>query len=107
MGQAGCKITTMTDNPNDSTPLWYRASATNVVIFSLLWLGEFFLILLFLKNWVFHTGAAIYLLMIPWALIGLIMVVRPNWIPRILRVVEEKVERDMNRLDKWTPPGFP
>jgi hypothetical protein len=48
-----------------------------------------------------------YLLMIPWTLLGAIVFARPNWIIRMTRAVEEKAERDMERLGKWTPPGFP
>jgi hypothetical protein len=41
--------------------LWYRARAKNVVIFALMWLGEAFLVLKFLK-WVIHGSALVYLL---------------------------------------------
>jgi hypothetical protein len=96
----------MIDDRGRATELWYRASAKNVMVCALIWLGEPLLILTFIK-WVFHTSATLYLFMVPWAVFGLIMVVRPNWVMRIARVMKERAKRDMERFDKWTPPGFP
>jgi hypothetical protein len=61
----------MTDNRREPPGPWYRASAKNLMIFALMWLGEAFLILMFVK-WVIHGGAAPYLFMVPWTLLGLI-----------------------------------
>jgi hypothetical protein len=68
--------------------------------------GELLLFLIFVK-WVLHGSADLYWLIIPWALFGVIMVARPNWIIRMMHATEDKAKRDMERLDKWTPPGFP
>ncbi len=97
----------MNDDDQDSTGLlWCRASPKNAVIFALIWLGEACLILMFVK-WAFHRSALLYLLLIPWALIGLVILVRPQWVMRLHRVIAKKEKRDMERLGKWTPPGFP
>ena len=93
----------MEQNPVE---LWYRASAKNVVIFALMWLGEFFLILMFFK-WVIHGSALVYLLLFPWALFGLIMVVRPNWILRATRAFDKALEDAGALFEKRPPPGFP
>jgi hypothetical protein len=63
----------------------------NVVIFALIWLGEPFLILMFVK-WVIHGSAAVYLLLVPWMLFGLIGVVRPNWILGMTRAFDKALE---------------
>lgn len=92
----------MTNNEGSPPELWYRASPKNVSLFALIWLGEIFLILMLLK-WMFHTSAKIYLFLIPWALLGSIMVLRPDWITRLTQALEMKSDR----ADKWNPPGFP
>ena len=86
--------------------LWYRASAKNVVIFALMWLGELFLILMFFK-WVIHGSALVYLLLVPWAFFGSIMVVRPNWILRATRALDKALEDAGALFEKRPPPGFP
>jgi hypothetical protein len=86
--------------------LWYRASAKNVVIFALMWLGEFFLILMFLRR-VFHGSTAVYLLVFPWASFGLIMVARPNWILRATLALDKALEDAGSLFEKRPPPGFP
>lgn len=93
----------VTDNRRDLTELWYRASAKNVVIFALMWLGAAFLTLMFVKS-VIH--AAQYLLLVPWTLLGSTMVVRPDWIMRATRAWEKDLERVGEQLEK-RPPGFP
>ena len=93
----------MEQNP---TGRWYRASAKNVVIFALIWVGEPFLILMFVK-WVFHGSAAVYLLMFPLALFGLIMLVRPNWILGMTRAFDKALEDAGALFEKRPPPGFP
>ncbi len=103
---SGCNITTMTDNRPGTNELWYRASAKNTAIFALLWSGEAFLILMFIKR-VIHGSAALYLLMVPWTLLGLTMVVLPNWIVRVTRAWEKSLERVGENLEKRPPPGFP
>ena len=93
----------MEQNPGG---LWYRASAKNVVIFALMWLGEAVLTLMFFK-WVIHGSALVYLLLVPWALFGLIMVVRPNWILRATRALDKALEDAGALFEKRPPPGFP
>jgi hypothetical protein len=92
----------MTDDSRAPTEPWYRASPKNLTIFALIWFGEAFLILKFVK-WVIHGSTALYLLIIPWMLFGSIIVVRPNWILRMTRAFEG----ELGRSDKWNPPGFP
>jgi hypothetical protein len=96
----------MIDDRRDATEVWYRASAKNVMVFALIWLGEPLFVLMFIK-WVFHLSATWYLVMVPWAFLGLMLVVRPRWFMRIARAVKERFKRDMERFGKWTPPGFP
>lgn len=93
-------------NPLES----HRANPGWLVMFGLIWLGEGFLILTFVK-WTFHISAALYFLMIPWALLGVAMgwviLMRPKSIMEQARAMQEKEKRDSERLGKWTPPGFP
>jgi hypothetical protein len=65
------------------------------------------LLLLMLFKWMFHRSATVYLLMIPVALLASAVVARPNWFIRWAQSMREKNEQDMERLEKWTPPGFP
>jgi len=81
-------------------------TAKNAVIVALIGLGEAFLILMFLTR-VLHESTYLYLLMIPWALFLGIMIARPNCLIRMMRASNERAKRDMERLGKWTPPGFP
>jgi hypothetical protein len=92
----------MTNDDLTPTTLWYRASTKNLALFALIWLGEPFLILLFIK-WMFHGSAKLYLLLIPWALLGAIMVFRPAWIERMTRALNPSSDNS----SKWNPPGFP
>ena len=85
---------------------WHRASAKNVLIFALIWLGEAFLILKFLK-WVIHGSAGVYLLMAHWTALGLIMVVRPNWVLGSMRAFDKALEDAGALFEKRPPPGFP
>ena len=93
----------MTSNDTSiQTGAWYRTSPKNLALFTLIWLGEFLLTVLFFK-WLLHASAKIYLVAIPWVLLGAIMVFRPNWITRFTEVFE----LNSDRLNKWNPPGFP
>ena len=78
------------DRPNLTEPR-YRASAKNLLIFAVMWLGEGFLVLMFGK-WVTHETRAVYLLMVPWTLFGLIVVIRLNWILRLTRAFDKALE---------------
>ena len=93
----------MTDNPRGPSKLW---SVKNLMIFALAWLGEAFLILMFVKR-VIHGRAALYLFLVPWTLLGLMMVVRPNWIMRVTQAWQKDLERTGEQLEKRPPPGFP
>jgi hypothetical protein len=68
--------------------------------------GEGFVMLILLR-WPLHWGAVLYLLMIPWALPGASIFARPKWIVSVTRAAEKRDGRDMDRLGKWRPPGFP
>jgi hypothetical protein len=99
-------INAMTDDRRDATAFWYRTSSKNVMVFALIFLGEPLLILMFIK-WAFHMSATWYLVMIPWAIFGLMMVIRPYWFVRIERAMKERFKQDMARFGQWMPPGFP
>jgi len=43
-------------------------------------------------KWVIHGSAAVYLLLVPWMLFGLIGVVRPNWILGMTRAFDKTLE---------------
>jgi len=80
--------------------------AKNAVIVVLSGLGTTLLILIFVTR-VLHESAYYFLFMIPVAVYLGIMIVRPDWLLRMYRAKQERAERDLERLDKWTPPGFP
>lgn len=97
----------MTDDGYDSPLLWYRASAKNRVIFLAIWAGNGVLSLTFVK-WVVHGTAAVYWLLVPWTLFGLIMVaVRPSWILSVKHRTDEMLEQAAESFEKRPPPGFP
>jgi hypothetical protein len=90
------------DNHSSSTKPFYQTSTRNLFLFALIWLGEFLLISLLLK-WMFHATSKLFLILIPWALFGAIMVFRPNWIERMTRLLNPTSDN----ASKWNPPGFP
>ena len=96
----------MLDNPFEPTELWYRANPKNVVFFAATWFGEGLLSLMFVK-WVIHGSAAVYWLLVPWALFGLLMVLRPNWILKVTSVSNKMLEQAGESFEKKPPPGFP
>jgi hypothetical protein len=96
----------MTDNLRHPAQPRIRASPRNLMIFATLWLGEAFLILMFVK-WVIHGSASLYLFMVPWTLFGLILIVWPKWILRVTQAWEKKLERVGENLERRPPPGFP
>jgi hypothetical protein len=75
----------MTDDRQDPTKFW---STKKAVIFALVWLGEALLILLFVKE-VIHGSAVVYLVLVPWTLLGLIMVVWPELVYALCASVGE------------------
>ena len=77
-----------------------------MVTFALIWLGEALLCLKFVM-WVIHGSAALYFLMVPWGLFGLIMLVRPNWILNMQRTSDKALEQAGELFEKRPPPGFP
>jgi hypothetical protein len=96
----------MTDSRTNSTELWHRIGVKSCAIFALIRFGEAFLILAFFK-WVIHGSAALYLLVIPWVLFGVVIVARASWVMRAAEAIWGNAERDMERLGRWNPPGFP
>jgi hypothetical protein len=89
------------DNSGSMKP-FYQTSKKNLLLFALVWLGEFSLILLLIK-WMFHASPKLFLFLIPWALFGGIMVFRPNCIERMTRLLNPSSDN----ASKWNPPGFP
>jgi hypothetical protein len=85
---------------------WYRASARNVMIFAFIWLSSLVPIVLFLKL-IHASWVIICCLIAPWELVGLAMVVRPNWVDRYTRRWERELERTGEGLEKRPPTGFP
>jgi hypothetical protein len=96
----------MTSDHKDAPKLWHGTSVRTLVIFSFAWLGAPLLVIAFI-NLLFHMGAILYLIMVPWVLFGMIFVLRPNWGDRFARAIEEQEKRDSERFSKWKPPGFP
>jgi hypothetical protein len=90
------------DDNSSSTKPFYQTSTRNLLLFALIWLGEFFLILLLIK-WALHGTSKVFLFLIPWALLGAIMVFRPSWIERMTQALNPSSDNS----SKWNPPGFP
>ena len=84
---------------------WYRLGAKGVATFFAIWIGEPFLMLVFWK-WAAHTSDAPFLLMIPWTLLGVIIVVQPAWAVRWYRSLAERLKRqrwDLGHWGNWVP----
>ncbi len=90
----------MSGNSPSSKKWWPWASSKDLAIFGLIWWGEGFLILLFVES-ILRLSPLLYLLMLPWSGLGLIMAARPNWIMRMNRTIEDKINRDMEKGSKW------
>jgi hypothetical protein len=69
-----------------------------------IWVVEPFLMLM-LARWLFHLSAAWYWLLLPWGVLGVLMVTHRSAVVRLSRRIEDRMQRDMERLDKWTRPG--
>jgi hypothetical protein len=97
-------IDMLQDQPNIAQKLGPK----RVIVFAVIWLGEVFLVLMFAK-WVVHGSSTIYLLLVPWALLGLIILVRPNWLvpPNWISRLYDTDEKTEQRWKNWNPPGFP
>jgi uncharacterized protein (DUF58 family) len=95
----------MTDKRNDPTRLWYRSSAKNVLIFVLIWLGAAFPALMFIRT--AHWTVALYLLLVLWAALGSMMLLRPNWLLRLTRAWQKESEEIGEQLEKRPPTGLP
>ena len=102
----GCSITKMTINRDESPDPQHTTNRKLAIIIAAICSVEAFLLLMLFK-WMFHRSATVYLLMIPVALLASAVVARPNWFIRWAQSMREKNEQDMERLEKWTPPGFP
>jgi hypothetical protein len=84
---------------------WYRLGAKGVAIFFAIWIGEPLLMLVFWK-WAAKTSSALFLLMIPWSLFGIIIVLQPAWAVRWYKPVAERLKRqrwDLGHWGKWVP----
>ena len=57
-------------------------------------------------KWVIQGTAAVYLLLVPWTLFGLIIVVCPNWILRMTRAVDKILEQAWEPFEKRPPPSL-
>jgi hypothetical protein len=96
----------MIEKQGAGTELWYRASARNVVIFAIAWLLPWLPIVLFLRR--IHVGPIFISLVVgPWVLVGLAMVVRPNWVERARQRWERELERVGEGLERRPPTGLP
>jgi len=93
------------ENPVLREPSLFR-NAKSKVVFAVVWFGSAFLILAFWKS-AAHHGSAIYFITVPWVLIGLLVLVRPVWIMRAMLAQEKTIEKDLERAEKWIPPGIP
>jgi len=93
----------MSRDRKDRPELWPTHGRKSAAVFAVIWAGEGFLIMTFAK-WVAHGSAVYYWPMIPWTVLGSILLLRPNLLRRVKEAGEQKMERDMSRLDKWTPP---
>jgi hypothetical protein len=102
---ADCEGLAMPNGRDNPTELWYRASAKNMVFFVLIWLGAASPVFMFIK--MIHGSVALYLFLVPWALLGLTMLVRPNWLLRITRAWQKESERMGGQLEKRPPTGLP
>jgi membrane protein implicated in regulation of membrane protease activity len=71
-----------------------------------IWLGEPVLFVM-LARWLFHVSVAWYLLMLPWDVLGVLMVTHRSAALRLSRRFEDRMQRDMERLDKWKFIPFP
>jgi hypothetical protein len=96
----------MIDKNRDGTKLWYRASPRNIVVFAIVWLGSQVPIVLFLRRIHVSTVIICFLIM-PCVLLGLIMVVRPNWVERMRGVWDRELERVGEGLERRPPTGLP
>lgn len=96
----------MTDNGYDPPMLWYRASAKNMLIFLAIWAGSGVLSITLVK-WAIHESAAVYWLLVLWALFGFMVMMRPNWILSVTRQTDKMLEQAAESFEKRPPPGFP
>lgn len=96
----------MSDQRVDQTELLHRLSPKNAILFGAIWIGQG-LVALVLVKWAIHAKPYIYFLLIPWVLCGFLMLTYSKYFQRISRVLDKRLVRDLERMDKWTPPGFP
>ena len=87
------------DHPSLAKP-WYRTNRKNLAIFTLMWTGEGFLFVAIGKR-IFHASAAVYLFIFFGGCLYLVMVLCPKWFVRVIRAIEDKANRSLNRAEKW------
>jgi hypothetical protein len=96
----------MADEKNGEPVLWYRASARNVVLFAIMFWWPLLPIVFFLRR--LHVSLAIiWFLVAYWVLVGLMMLIRPNWLARWIRWLRREQERTGERLEKLPPRCVP
>lgn len=96
----------MIEKKRNGTELWYRAVAQNPAVFAIAWLGPLFLIVLFLKR-IHASTVMIFSVVVPSVLLGLMILVRPEWAERMRRVSERESERTGEGLERRPPTGLP
>ena len=96
----------MIENKHRGTELRFRAGAPNAVVFAIAWLGPLFLIVLFLRRIHVSTVMVLFIIM-PSVLLGLIILVRPEWAERMRRVTARELERTGEGLERRPPTGLP
>jgi len=63
--------------------------------------------LIVLAKWLLRTGPAIYLFLIPWLVLAVWVAFFRQSLSRAEEIFYARIEKDLGRLDKWKPPGFP
>lgn len=96
----------MTDERSEASGIQCKFSRRWKLTFGFVWIGESLLLFMVAKR-LFHLSATWNLLMIPWTLFGCLFAMRPEWVLRAQRAVSKKMDKDLDKLDKWTPPGLP
>ena len=102
----GCAMAYYLLDDDVKNEVWCRASHKKMAFLALIWLGQAFPVLFFIK-WATHGNGFMYFMLVPWALLGSLLIVRPTLFSRITGEMKEKENRGREGLDKWTPPGFP
>ena len=96
----------MADQKNAGTAPWHRASVRIRVMLAIACLWPTFPIALFLRR--IHVSVVIIcFLRALLVLLALGMVVRPDWVERMIRAWQRESERVGEGFEKRPPTGFP